>query len=150
MSKPSERGHSIIEVALMAPWIFFIFMAVIDIGFYCYAAINAQNAARAAALYSASMGGVALDPLGLACSYAIQEVRNVPVTGGLPTGCAAGSKVQLTLAFRTSATTPPSPDGRQAVAATVTIETLPMIPVPGLMSQLTISRTAVVRVNGGA
>src|SRR5947207_14797502 len=45
-----ERGHAVIEVSLMAPWIFFLFMGTLDFGFYSYAIIATQNAARVAVM----------------------------------------------------------------------------------------------------
>ena len=42
----SESGNSVVEVALMAPWIFFLFVGVFDFGFYAYAGICMENAAR--------------------------------------------------------------------------------------------------------
>src|SRR5205809_4591375 len=43
-----SRGHAVIEVSLMAPWIFFLFMGTVGFGFYASAAIATQNAARVA------------------------------------------------------------------------------------------------------
>ena len=43
-------GNAVIEVALMAPWIFFLFVGVLDFGFYAYSFISVENAARAAVL----------------------------------------------------------------------------------------------------
>ena len=48
-----QSGSSIIEVALLSPWIFFLFVGIFDFGFYAYAAICTQNAARAVALAAA-------------------------------------------------------------------------------------------------
>ena len=48
-----ERGHAVVEIALMAPRIFFLFVGIYDVGVYSYAAICTQNAARAAALAAA-------------------------------------------------------------------------------------------------
>ena len=56
--KQRERGGSIVEVALLAPWIFFLFVGIFDLGFYAYGIICTQNAARAAATQTASSVGV--------------------------------------------------------------------------------------------
>ncbi|HEY3376701.1 MAG TPA: TadE family protein, partial [Armatimonadota bacterium] len=48
-----RRGQAMVEVTLMAPWIVFLFIGIFDFGFYAYAAICTQNAARAVALASA-------------------------------------------------------------------------------------------------
>lgn len=41
-----NRGHAVIEVALLSPWIFFLFVGTLDMGFYTHALIATQNAAR--------------------------------------------------------------------------------------------------------
>ena len=144
-----EAGNSIIEMAFMAPWILFLFMAVIDIGFYTYAAISTQNAARAVALYLSQTtpltGTAPLDPAVLGCQYALQEIQKVPLPGGAAGDCSDSTKVTLVMA---RAAVPP--DGRPAVSATVTLTTLPMIPIPFVTGQLTITRTVTMRINPGA
>lgn len=145
----AEGGNSIIETALMLPWILFLFMAVIDIGFYTYAAISTQNAARAVAVYlseSTPLTGTApLDPSGLGCPYVLQEIQEVPLPGGAASDCSDSTKVTMTM---TRAAAPP--DGQPAVSATVTLTTLPMIPIPFVTGQLTITRTVTMRINPGA
>ena len=47
-------GQAIVEVSLMMPWIAFLFVGILDFGFYSYAAILLQNVAWAAALRSAN------------------------------------------------------------------------------------------------
>ena len=49
-----ERGNAVIEVSLLAPWIFFLLVGILDLGFYSYAAIATENAARVAAQYAAA------------------------------------------------------------------------------------------------
>ena len=56
--KRREAGNSIVEVALLAPWIFFLFVGIFDLGFFTYAVICTENAARAAATQTAASVGV--------------------------------------------------------------------------------------------
>ena len=35
-----ERGSAIMETAFMVPWLFFLFVGVLDLGFYSYAAVR--------------------------------------------------------------------------------------------------------------
>ena len=49
-----QKGSALVEMAFMMPWIAFLFVGIFDFGFYSYAAIATQNAARAVALQSAS------------------------------------------------------------------------------------------------
>jgi Flp pilus assembly protein TadG len=88
--KKRESGSSIVEVALLAPWIFFLFVGVFDFGFYAYAAICTQNAARAVALAAAqtSTAGVT------ACNAALGEMRMLPNVGSNPVfACGSGTTV---------------------------------------------------------
>src|SRR4051794_23132733 len=73
-NRKSERGGSLVEIALMCPWLFLLMVGVLDMGFYSYAAINTQNAARAAALALAS--GTTLDSQ--VCDLVRLEMRNMP------------------------------------------------------------------------
>jgi Flp pilus assembly protein TadG len=132
-----ERGSSVIEVSFLAPWIFFLFVGVLDFGFYSYAAISVQNAARAVALYTSSGPGTAADSAG-GCTYAKQELGSLPgVTSGM--ACAA-----LPLIVNAQAVT--GPDGAAATQVSVTYQTLPMIPIPGMMmGQMTITRVVQMR-----
>jgi Flp pilus assembly protein TadG len=89
-----ERGQAFVEVTLMAPWIFFLFVGILDVGFYSYAAICTQNAARAAAVQTASAAGAQLNTI--ACPAAINEMNwlpNVKALGltGVPGDCAANA-----------------------------------------------------------
>src|SRR5689334_13515139 len=86
--RPARRtsGHAVVEMALMAPWIFFLFMAVIDIGFFLYACITTQNAARAAVMYTSYTSGSVADQAG-ACTRVLQEVTSMPFPSGRPSAC---------------------------------------------------------------
>src|SRR5258706_9040578 len=90
-----ERGQAMLEVTLMAPWIFFLFIGILDTGFYSYAAICTQNAARAAAMQTAAAAGAQSDTI--ACLAALSELSLLPnVTVNLTT-CAA-NKAAITAA----------------------------------------------------
>src|SRR5438270_8381285 len=89
-TRRKERGQAAIEVALMLPWIVLVFAAVTDFGFFAYAFISVQNAARAAALYTSS------DPLlannsSAACTYAVGEASFLPGVGTTCTVATAGT-----------------------------------------------------------
>ena len=133
-----ERGSAIVEVSLLAPWVFFLFVGVIDVGFYCYAAIATENAARVAAQYTASGASTAGDSAG-ACTYALQEALALPgVTSGMDCQSAP---------FTVAVTQVNGPDGTAATNASVTYQTIPMIPIPGMLSgTLTLTRTAEMKV----
>src|SRR5258708_29628056 len=73
------RGQWMVEVCLLAPWIFFLFIGIMDTGFFCYSAICVENAARAAAIRIAvehtEVSGTVNDN---ACVAAWNELSNLP------------------------------------------------------------------------
>src|SRR5690242_11566024 len=86
MRRRNTSGHAVIETALMAPWIFLLFIAIFDFGFYAYAGITTANAARAAALYTSTSTGAATDTAG-ACQYVLDELRKLPNVGAGTVSC---------------------------------------------------------------
>ena len=88
--KRRECGSSIVEVALLSPWIFFLFVGVFDFGFYAYAAICTQNAARAVALSQAQTATATVTT----CNAALGEMRMLPNVGSNPVfTCGSGTTV---------------------------------------------------------
>jgi len=136
--RPTEKGNAVVETALMAPWIFLLFLGVFDFGFYAYAAISTQHAARVAALYTSSSTSNVADDTG-ACYYVLEALRDLPNVAGSITTCTSGP-VQVT------ATGVTGPDGAAAAQVSVTYQSIPLFPIPGLMGQMTITRTAQMRV----
>ena len=157
---------------MMMPWIYFVFVGVFDVGFYCYALMAAKNAARAAAL---NVSGGFLTPTAAAaaaCPIVLNEMQSLPNVFGnkSPTGCGTpGSlgggnlntnSVSVTASCNDYGTAliPLAPvvcgtGGRPAcggaencsIVITVTYVTLPLIPIPGLLaSQFTFAQTAEV------
>jgi len=125
------RGNAVIEVSFLLPWLFFMFIGVLDVGFYCQAAIATQNAARAGAAYTSLSSTTAADST-VACQYALQELQAMTNVRNLA-NC-NGSPLTVTAAKVTG------PDGAWASSVTVTYVTNRMVPIPGLMSQFTIRR----------
>ena len=125
-----ERGHAVIEISLMAPWIFFLFMGTIDFGFYAYAIIATQNAARVAVMETSQNTTTATNNA-LACNYALTELNVLPNTRSL-VSCGALPVIV-------------NADGATASRVDVTYQTINMIPIPGLMGRLSITRNAQMR-----
>ena len=124
----------------MCPWILLLFMGLLDFGFYAYAAIATQNAARAAVLATARRpGSAALTPT--ACFYAREELKYMTNFSTLPVGC--GSLPLLVTAQAVS-----GPDGQPASRVTVSYRTVQLFTLPFFPGQMTITRTAEVRVFG--
>lgn len=134
-----------VEVALMAPWIFFLFIGVFDMGFYCYAAICTQNAARAVALSHAQ--GSNLDK----CTIALGELSMLPNVSG---GTCTALPVQVTVTELNGSACADAGVGSAVanaavpfcVQSAVTYQTIPLLPIPGvLMGRMTLTRTAEMR-----
>jgi Flp pilus assembly protein TadG len=135
----NRRGSSAIEFALLCPWYIFLFVGAIDFGFYSYALIATQNAARIGAMYCAASASAAADST-TSCSYALDQLRGMPNVGTALAICSA-SPVVVTASLVTG------PDGANATSVTVSYTTPQMIPMPGLLpGQLTISRTVKMKV----
>ena len=158
--KRGRAGHAVIEVALLAPWIFFLFVGVLDFGFFAYAAIATENAARVAVL-ATSQNGTTAGHDGVACQHAVAELAALPnVRSGLASAgspaayCAtvpttsAGMSASMPVAVdATRIEAANSVDGAVASRVDVTYRSLPMIPIPGLMmQQYTLTRFVEMRV----
>jgi Flp pilus assembly protein TadG len=132
-----ERGSAVMEMALLSPAILFLFVGVLDWGFYSYALICTQAAARSAAEYASADAGTAADAAG-ACAVALGELRALPNIGNAVQTC--GSNPVVTAAAVTG------PDNKPATRVTVTYQTVSMIPIPGVLSgQITVSTSATMR-----
>src|SRR5579871_1284857 len=140
-------GNSIIEFSLLLPWFIFLFTGVFDFGFYAYALIAVENAARVAVLHSAATSATAGDQAG-ACTLAVQELTGLPNVGASYSGGCGSSPITVTSNYCDSSTpcagTSGSVDGEPAAYVTVTYQMPPLfrIPIPGVA---TITRTAEMR-----
>ena len=132
-----ERGHSVIEAALIAPLFFLLFAGVLDYGFYAYALISTENAARVAALHAASSPEFANDHAA-ACALALKELRALPNVGENVSAC-------VELPVLVTALSVSGPDGAQAARVSVTYESVQLFPIPGLPGKLTVTRTSEAR-----
>lgn len=141
----SERGASLVEMALLLPLFTVLLFAAVDLGRACYLVIEIQGAARAAAVYgsrnptdTAGMKTVAQDDA--------SDVPNLSV--GTPTygcECSDGSN------YSASCATTPSCSGKTElyrVNVTVTGTYTPLLPWPGIPSSMSFSSSAAMRSPG--
>jgi len=130
-------------MALMLPWLAFLFVGAFDWGYYAHALISTEDAARVAGTYAATSSSTATDSTNV-CLFALEELRIVPNIGSTTT--CNGSPVTVTASLLNSTTTPASADGQNAAQVTVAYTTLQLIPIPGLLqSQATFNRTVQMR-----
>lgn len=141
-----QRGNAVMEVALLAPWIFFLFAGVFDFGFYSYALIATQNAARGAVLYTSSQPDSAEDDE-TACILALGELSALPNTRSLAPPCpTAASSISDSFPVAVDAERITGPDGEPSSRVSVTYRTIPLIPIPGLTGRMTFTRTVEMRI----
>jgi Flp pilus assembly protein TadG len=165
-----RSGNSIIELTFMLPWLLFLFVGVFDFGFYAYALIATQNAARAAAVHNSISKTAATDPDLSGCGIVLAELQSTPnakALGGCTSGNISSTSVSTTVIFPhilkiesdycpssqgfNASCLVPIPSGTDAAQVVVTYQTALLIPIPGLMpGQLTIKRTALMQVNPSA
>lgn len=134
--KRRERGSSIIEFVLAFPLLLSFFFGAFDLGFYCYALISVQDAARTVALFTSSATGNGNTTA--ACSYLLANLAKLPNLHSV-TSC---NSLPLRLTLNSDVT---GPDNNIAVTVTVTYQTVNLIGFYGLPSQLTITRTVEAR-----
>lgn len=160
-----NRGSAIVEAALLMPWLAFLFIGTLDFGFYAYAAICTQNAARAAALQTDGAGS---QTNALACSAALGELNGLPnmvnvttcvtsrsaITNADPVAVCAVTLTASGSSNSACSTTAACADCNDASATTpssaqvvVTYQTPPLLPIPGVLTgRLTLTRVAEARV----
>ena len=138
-AKQKRRGIVILEVALMAPWFFFLLAGAVDFGLVATALISMESAVRTAAVYTSGSANTAADASG-ACTLVLSEMQKLPNVGSALTTCSS-SPVAVTASLVTG------PDSAWASTVSVTYTTPSLIPIPGLLSkQYTITRSVTMRV----
>lgn len=156
-----NAGHAAVEAALMAPWVFLLFLVVFDLGFYSYAVISTQNAARSAAMHVSRSTSYAADRA-RACLVAMRELQGMPNVGPNLTNCATnaagvgdstpiGVEIQVLRDSDVGSTRPQDPpefttDSFWAVRVLVTYRSPQLFPLPGLMGRITVTRFSEARI----
>ena len=157
----SERGQSLIEVALLTPLLLSLLVGTIEMGRYAYLSILVGNAARAGAAYGAQSLAQSVDATGIQTAATNDFQNNGPnsavlnVSGGAPDGtyvscgCDSGGTI-------TSATCSPKVNPNAGIC--VSGHWVVMVQVkaagtfnslfkyPGIPQSLTITQTATMRV----
>lgn len=123
----------------MLPFLIFLLVGAYDWGFFSYALIVTQDAARGAALYTSSSATTASDSAG-ACNYVLANFSAVPNIGTTVTSCGTAPLI-------VTASQAAGPDGKPASSVTVTYTCMQMVPIPGILQgRPTISRTVQMKV----
>ncbi len=139
-----SRGGSVIEFALLLPWVLFLFVGAFDWGFYAHALISTEDATRVAALYAANLSN-GNPKTATACTLVLNELSIAANVAGL-SSCTSGT-VTNSQPVGVSLTCT-SLDSLNAVQVAVTYRTLQLVPIPGLLTgQTTLYRTAEIPMN---
>jgi Flp pilus assembly protein TadG len=142
-NRPGRKGAAVIEATLLCPWVFFIFVGAFDVGIYLNTLISTENAARTAGLYYASSQHTGAD-LAKSCRYALEILRaQTNVRNAVGICASSGAAVNRNTPVALSALSLPyGPDGQPVAAVTVTYQTVPLIPIPLMLSsQLAVTRS---------
>lgn len=133
-----QEGSALIEITLLAPWVFFLFIGILDMGFFTYSLIAVENASRVGAEYTSQSSSLAADQSG-ACTKILAELAMLPRIRGLA-NC-SGSPLRVTAASVTGT------DGSPATSVSVTYQSNTLVPIPGLLAAtLNVTRTTQMRV----
>jgi Flp pilus assembly protein TadG len=126
------------EMALLMPWVFLLFIGALDWGFYAYSLISMQAAIRTAVLYT-STNTVTSTNTSVACSLVVSELQGLPNIGTGSNDCSVNPVVTLT--------SPSGPDSQPASVVAVQYQSVSLIPIPGLLAkQFTITRSGKMRI----
>ena len=139
--RPADsRGQAVIEVTIGASLLLLLFAAVVDVGFFCYAAVCTENAARVAAMHAATDRDLAASP-GLSTltrADVCNEMKALPNVGST----CPNSVVTVSTASQPFT----GADGQPATQVSVTYTSVPLFPLPGLMGRYTLTRVVQVRI----
>jgi Flp pilus assembly protein TadG len=140
-----RHGGAVIEASLLLPWLFFLFVGAIDLGFYTYGLVTVENAARSAAIWASQSTTNATNSAAACANYvmpALALLGNVPSSASCNSSSLAvttASPVALTL----TSPTPLDGSGVSAVRVTVWYQTPPLPVIPGILPGRTILKRAV-------
>jgi Flp pilus assembly protein TadG len=133
-----KRGSSLVELTLISPWLLFLFVGVVDVGFFTYSLIAVENAARIAAEFTSKNSTMAASQ-SAACTKVRAELEMLPGVGSL-TDC---NNSTLTV----TAAAVDGPDLKPATSVSVTYRGVNLVPIPGLLKgRLTFTRNVTMRV----
>jgi len=150
VARRSESGQSLIEVALLLPFLVLMMLGVIELGRYAYIGILVGNAARAGAAYGIESLPQSVDTVNISLAAQNDFQNNgqsgLTVTSSVSCGCDSGGSV--TSSACTGAGSGSCASGHWVVIVSVTASGTfnSLFNYPGITSSITISRTSSMRV----
>ena len=146
----SEWGQSLVEVALLFPFLVLMMLGVIELGRYAYIGILVGNAARAGAAYGIESLPQSVDTVNILLAAQNDFQNNgqsgLTVTSSVACGCDSGGSV--TSSACVGAGSGKCASGHWVVIVSVTASGTfnSLFNYPGIPSSITISRTSSMRV----
>jgi len=147
---PSMSGQSLLEVALMLPFLLLLALGVVELGRYAYIGILIGNAARAGAAYGAESHITAADGPGIVAAADVdfisngQNVNNLAVSSAYVCGC--DNSGSITAVDCTSGICPTDVPKVVNLSVTASGTFSSLSNYPGIPKSISVSRTATLRV----
>jgi Flp pilus assembly protein TadG len=157
-ARGSESGQSLVEVALMLPFLLLLALGVIEIGRYAYASILVANAARAGAAYGSQNHFTAANPTTTTYPNGIivaaadndfknngQPVSNLTVTKAYLCQC-DNAGTFTTLANCTTGVCPAGQHEEVSLTVTATGTFSSLFSYPGIPPSISVTKSATLRI----
>lgn len=139
----SERGQSLVELALLTPLLVAIAIGIVELGRYASLSIQVANAARAGAAYGSQNLAAAANTAGIQAAVVADEPTiHTPVASSLVCGCDNAGTISAIACSSSCGTGHLVPS--VSVTATETFNSL--FSYPGIPASITVSSTATMRV----
>ena len=154
----SQSGQSMVELALLTPLLLLMVIGIVEMGRYGYLSILLSNAARAGASYGAQSLALSVDTTGISNAAhndfynngnSTQNTSNFSATSTVTCGCDSSGSVSpdtTPACYAVGAGTCASGTWAVTVHVTVQAKFTSLFNYPGIPSSLTVSNTAVMRV----
>ncbi len=147
-----QSGQSLVEVALMLPFLLLLLLGVIEVGRFLYIGILIGNAARAGVAYGTQSLVKSVDTAGITTAAQNDFQNNGQNVGSLTVGssvsCGCDSSGTITTAACTGTGAGTCAAGQWTVTLTVTTSGTfySLFSYPGIPTSMSISKTAVMQV----
>ena len=150
VARRSESGQSLIEVALLLPFLVLMMLGVIELGRYAYIGILVGNAARAGAAYGIESLPQSVDTVNISLAAQNDFQNNgqsgLTVTSSVSCGCDSGGSVTSSACIGAGSGSCASGHWVVIVSVTASGTFNSLFNYPGISSSITISRTSSMRV----
>jgi Flp pilus assembly protein TadG len=143
-----DSGQSLLEVALLTPFLLLLLLGTIEMGRYAFEGIELGNAARAGVAYGAQNHFTAADPNGIT-DAACQDFQGTNACGLTVTPaylCQCDNAGTVSTLSNCTQTCPVGTHEVVSLQVTASDKFTPVFKYPGIPSQVTVNRTATMRI----